>query len=216
LKGPADDLGPTVRDLGDLAPDLTGLFRDLPPLIRASRTGLPDLENVLREAEPVFQNAHLFLPELNPILSLANFHQATVSTFISGAAADLTGAAKGGDRYQTQVGVIGLRSFDRHRVRPGRERGNAYFTANALNRVLRLGIFESFDCKPDGGGRRDPNDALDVPAPLRNAAKRPPCFVQGPTLYSGRQFNRLPRGVAPLVRPPAPHDGLLPDIPEQR
>ena len=39
LKGPADDLGPTVRDLGDLAPDLEGLFRDLDPLIRAGRTG---------------------------------------------------------------------------------------------------------------------------------------------------------------------------------
>ncbi len=83
LKGPADDLGPTVRDLGDLAPDLAGLFRDLDPLIRASKTGLPDLARFLRGAEPVFESAHVFFPELNPILSLANFHQATVAGFIS-------------------------------------------------------------------------------------------------------------------------------------
>ena len=43
LKGPADDLGPTVRDLGDLAPHAERLFRDLDPLIRVSEGSLPDL-----------------------------------------------------------------------------------------------------------------------------------------------------------------------------
>ncbi len=73
LKGPATDLGPTVRDLGDLAPDLEGLFSELDPLIRASRTGLPDLERFLAAGEPVFESAHAFFPELNPILSLLSF-----------------------------------------------------------------------------------------------------------------------------------------------
>src|SRR5215218_6591707 len=53
LKGPADDLGPTVRDLGDLAPDLERLFRNLGPLIRESRTGVPALTRTLEEAEPL-------------------------------------------------------------------------------------------------------------------------------------------------------------------
>jgi virulence factor Mce-like protein len=217
LRRPADDLGPTVRDLGDLSPHLTGLFRDLPPLIRTSRTGLPDLEKVLRESEPVFENAHLLLPELNPILALLNFHQGTVSTFISGAAADLTGAAGGQDRYQTQVIVIGPRSFDRHMTRPARERGNAYQLPNGQVRAFNLGTYESFDCKPEGGERRDPYDAVEILNPLtKNAAKRPPCFVQPPSAFSGKKFNRLPRGVAPLVRPPRGAEGLLPATPSQR
>jgi len=97
LKGPADDLGPTVRDLGDLSPNLARLFRDLTPLVRAGRKGLPALEGVVREAEPLFEQAHVFLPELNPMLSMFNFYQARVAGFISNAGSDLTGANGGGN-----------------------------------------------------------------------------------------------------------------------
>ena len=108
LKGPADDLGPTVRDLGDLAPDLEGLFRDLDPLIKVGRTAVPDLEKFLRAGEPVFEAAHVFFPELNPILSLANFHQATVAGFISNGGSNITGpqGKPSLGRYQTQIGII--------------------------------------------------------------------------------------------------------------
>jgi hypothetical protein len=212
LKGPADDLGPTVRDLGDLAPDLEGLFRDLSPLIRAGRTGLPDLERFLRGGEPVFDAARMFLPELNPILSLLNFQQATVAGFISGAAPDLTGATgKNGDRYQTQVGVINARSFDRLTRRPLREIGNAYQAPNAQSRGIELfggRVYESFDCRNAGGERRHPIDS--------GPQKSPPCFVQPPSLYSGKQFNLLRRGQAPVVRAPRDREGNAPSDPDRR
>ena len=210
LKGPADDLGPTVRDLGDLAPDLQGLFRDLSPLIRAGRTGLPDLERFLAAGEPVFEAAHVFFPELNPILSLANFHQATIAGFISNAASDLTGATgKNGDRYQTQIGVINARSFDRRTKRPLRENGNAYAAPNATNRGAPLGVHrESFDCRNMGGEQRDPIDS--------GATKRPPCFVQPRSLYDGRRFNKLRKGEAPVRRAPTGTEGNASTDPNQR
>jgi phospholipid/cholesterol/gamma-HCH transport system substrate-binding protein len=210
LKGPADDLGPTVRDLGDLAPDLEGLFRDLSPLIRAGRTGLPDLERFLRGGEPVFEAAHVFFPELNPILSLANFHQATVAGFISNAASDLTGATgKDGDRYQTQIGVINARSFDRRTRRPLRENGNAYAAPNATNRGWPLGVHrESFDCRNMGGERKDPIDS--------GTDKRPPCFVQPPSLFNGKRFNKLRKGEAPVRRAPTDLEGNAPTDPNRR
>ena len=219
LKGPADDLGPTVRDLGDLAPDLEGLFRDLDPLIKAGRTGIPDLEKFLRAGEPVFEAAHVFFPELNPILSLANFHQATVAGFISNGGYDLTGAQgkDGSSRYQTQIGVINARSFDRFTRRPSRERGNAYLAPNALNRVPSLGTFESFDCKPAGGELKNPDDNLDEPNPLLKASgKRAPCFVQPPSLYSGKRFNKPEKGKAPNVPAPQGAAGNAPADPDQR
>jgi phospholipid/cholesterol/gamma-HCH transport system substrate-binding protein len=209
LKGPADDLGPTVRDLGDLAPDLEGLFRDLSPLVRAGRTGLPALERFLRGGEPVFEAAHVFFPELNPILSLANYYQVTVAGFISNGSSDLTGATgKDGDRYQTQIGVINARSFDRRTRRPPRERGNAYLAPNALNRVPSLGAFESFDCRPAGGERRD---AIDT-----GPEKQPPCFVQPPSLYKGKRFNKPEKGEAPNVPAPQGQAGNAPANPDQR
>ena len=209
LKGPADDLGPTVRDLGDLAPDLGGLFRDLSPLIRAGRTGLPDLERFLAAGEPVFEAAHVFFPELNPILSLANFQQATIAGFISNGASDLTGAqGKNGDRYQTQIGVINARSFDRRTKRPPRERGNAYLAPNALNRVPSLGTFESFDCRPSGGEQKNPIDS--------GPTKAPPCFVQPPSLYSGKRYNKPGKGQAPNVPAPQGQSGNASADPNQR
>ena len=208
LKGPADDLGPTVRDLGDLAPDLEGLFRDLDPLIRVGRTAAPDLEKFLRAGEPVFESAHVFLPELNPILSLINFHQATLAGFISNGGSDLSGPRGKPEigAYQTQIGIINARSFDRLTKRPSRERGNSYIAPNALNRVRPLGTFESFDCRPSGGEQKDPDDS---------APKSPPCFVAPPSLYSGKRFNKLEKGKAPNVPAPQEFDGNAPANPNR-
>jgi virulence factor Mce-like protein len=206
LKAPADDLGPTVRDLGDLAPHLTKLFRDLPPLIRASRTGVPDLERVLDEAEPLLEAAHVFFPELNPILSYFNFHQETIVGFLQNGGADLSGDF-GGQRYQTQVGIIDSRSFRRNTTVPDWARGNAYMAPNALQRGIALGIVESFSCDSGGGERVEPVDT----APP-GGARQPPCFVQPPSLYNGRQFAFPQRGRAPLRRKPGFRSGNRPAV----
>ena len=212
LKPSADNLGPTVRDLGDLAPDLEGLFRDLDPLIRAGRNGLPDLGRTLSAAEPLFEAAHVFLPELNPILSELNFHQVTVASFISNAAADLVGDF-GGQRYQTQVAIIEPKSFlgfPEHE-RPPNENGNAYVLPNGERRGRALGVYqESFDCKPAGGERKNPVDAL-LPTD-----KRPPCFVAPKQLYNNRQFILPQRGDARVVGPPRDVEGNAPADPDRR
>ena len=212
LKPAADDLGPTMRDLGDLAPDLEGLFRDLPPLIRSARRGLPDLERFLAGADPLLEAAHVFLPELNPILAELNYHQVTVAGFISNAAADLIGDF-GGQRYQTQVGIIEPKSFvgfpERHR--PKNERGNAYVLPNGELRGRALGVYqESFDCKPAGGERKDP---VDGPLPTD---KQAPCFVSPPQLFTLKKFPRPGKGEAPLVPAPRDREGLTPADPNRR
>jgi phospholipid/cholesterol/gamma-HCH transport system substrate-binding protein len=191
LKAPADDLGPTVRDLGDLAPHLTKLFRDLPPLIRAADSGVPDLERVLEGLEPVVEAAHVFFPELNPILSYLNFHQATVAGFITNGGPDISGD-HGGERYQTQVGIIDGHSFQRNMTIPSWARGNAYMAPNALQRGIALGAIEAFDCDAVGGEKPEP---LDEPPP--GSDPEPPCFEQPPSLYNGKQFVRPQRGRAP-------------------
>ncbi len=210
LKPSADDLGPTVRDLGDLAPDLEGFFRDLTPLIKASRKGLPDLTRVVNGAEPLFESAHVFLPELNPILSLLNFHQATVAGFVANASADLN-SKPGGQRVQSQLGIVDPNtSLTRYFKRPKWERGNAYLEPNALRRALDLGTYESFDCRPEGGTLRNPVDAGQLPDP---DARRPPCFVAPPSLYSGKKFNFQRKGVAPNKSAPQGAAGNSPATP---
>jgi len=217
LKGPATDLGPTVRDLGDLAPDLEGLFRDLDPLISASRTGLPDLERFLAAGEPVFEQAHAFFPELNPILSLLAFEQVRVAGFISNGGSNLSGNFGTGNRVQAQIGMINNNSFRREVVRPKRERGNAYPAPNHIARLLALGAFETFDCRPSGGEQPNPDDQLNNPDPLtKNEEKSPPCFVAPPSLFDGKQFIKLPRGKTPNVDPPEGLEGNSPANPNRR
>jgi phospholipid/cholesterol/gamma-HCH transport system substrate-binding protein len=209
LKGPADDLGPTVRDLGDLAPDLERLFRDLDPLVRAGRSGVPALERTLREAEPLTEALHTFFPELNPILSYFNYHQQTIASFISNAAADLAADYGTGQRGQTQIGIINGRSFEgfpHGEAPPEWVRGNAYMAPNALDRSLTLGSVESFACP--GGERRDPEDAT-KPGQV-DGDKRAPCFVQPPSLYDGKRFTIPLTGEAPLRRPPRDNEGAPP------
>jgi phospholipid/cholesterol/gamma-HCH transport system substrate-binding protein len=222
LKKPADDLGPTVRDLGDLAPHLTRLFRDLGPLTKASEKGVPALERVLNGASPLLSAAHVFFPELNPILSYFNFRQATIAGFINNAGPDLSAFWGGRARGQEQVGLIDARSFDPHYTQPcpsgvpasncGRpeyDRGNAYMAPNALQRALALGIYESFDCNPTGGTRVNP---VDTAGPPGGTPKQPPCFVEPKSLYDNRKFNHLPKGVAPKIDGPRGREGRTPAV----
>jgi phospholipid/cholesterol/gamma-HCH transport system substrate-binding protein len=204
LKGPADDLGPTVRDLGDLAPHAERVFRDLDPLIRSSATGLPATQRILKGAEPLFEAAHVFFPELNPILSYFNFRQATIAGFLTNAGPDLSGKASG-RRQQTQIGIIDNKSFQKFMTRPYWERGNSYLEPNALQRGIALGGIESFDCQAAGGPKPDP---VDFPPPGQD--KQPPCFVAPPSLYDGKQFTLLPRGKAPKVDAPRFREGRTP------
>src|SRR3954451_3127550 len=207
LKKPADDLGPTVRDLGDLAPDLTRLFRDLGPLTKASEKGVPALERVLKGASPLLDAAHVFFPELNPILSYFNFRQATIAGFFNNAGPDLSAFWGGSSRGQEQVGLIDARSFDPHYTppcpggvpatncgRPEYERGNAYMAPNALQRGGALGILESFDCNNVPGGKQlNPID--EAPAiPGSGRPKQPACLVEPPSLYDGKKYNRIQKG----------------------
>jgi phospholipid/cholesterol/gamma-HCH transport system substrate-binding protein len=209
LKGPADDLGPTVRDLGDLAPDLENLFRDLGPLIRTARTGVPALESTLREAEPLTEALHTFFPELNPILSYFNFHQTTIAAFITNAGADLAADYGTGQRGQAQIGIIEGRSFEPYKFGeepPDWVRGNAYLHPNSLMRALKLGGVESFRCP--GGELRDPEDALK--AGQSHEDKRAPCFELPPSLYDGKIFAYPRKGVAPLRANPRGVEGNPP------
>ena len=193
-------LRPTVHDLGALAPDLERLFRDLGPLITESRTTLPQAARILRGLEPVLEALHVYLPELNPILSYLNFQQQQVSDFIMNGAgslnASLPGLAGEGPRhYLRQYSAINARGIGFHQTRPNYERALSYPAPNYQKRSRMFGITESFDCKPAGGEKPDPEEGL------------PPCFVQPPSLYDLRFFPRHLRGRAPLKPPPPGNEG---------
>jgi phospholipid/cholesterol/gamma-HCH transport system substrate-binding protein len=206
LQPVARDLKPTLRDVGRFAPHLKGLFRNLDPLIRESRRNLPPSARFLRGAEPVLESLHVYLPELNPILSFLNYQQEQVADFIHTGSGTLNATlpprpGEGPRHYLRGFTSINARSLGLQRTRPEYERGNAYPSANYLKRARPLGIPESWDCKPSGGEKRQPENNL------------PPCYVQPPQLFDDKQFPRLQRGGAPLRPPPRGIEGNKPPTP---
>ena len=211
LKAPADDLGPTVRDLGDLAPDLERLFGDLGPLMRASRTGVPALERTLREAEPLAEALHTFFPELNPILSYLNFHQQTIAGFFTNGGADLAADYGTGQRGQTQIGIVSdSRNFQAYKwgeAPPDWARGNAYLAAERAT-TARCRSAASRASTVPGRRAQDPEDA--VKPGQDHDDKRPPASRSPPSLYDGKLFSHPRKGFAPLREAPRNNAGSVP------
>jgi len=213
LKAPARDLGPTLRSLGALSPDLERLFHRLNPFIDTAEVGLPQASRVLRGAEPVLEAVHTFMPELNPILSYLQFSRVQLGEFLTIGGTALAGNGAGGYRrssgvehYLPQVAIIEPRSFKRNTSRPPYERANAYLAPNAYNRASPLGVIESFDCKAAGGEHRDAVES-------GPGGPAPPCFVQPGSLYNGQRYPRPRRGRAPLVPAPTGTQGTQPASP---
>jgi phospholipid/cholesterol/gamma-HCH transport system substrate-binding protein len=200
LKPVADNLGPTVRDLGALAPDLERFFVKLPPVIRSSKTDLPQAARFLRGARPVLGALHVFLPQLNPIISYLNFDQDRVAHFLGTGAAGFhfnvahpPGGVPGW--ALAQFAVTNGESIMLRQQRPANERANAYIAPNGYNRAAPLGIVaESFDCKPSGGEVKNASDdGFNAIAP---------CFVQPQSLYDNHYFPHLLPGKVRLKPSP--------------
>jgi hypothetical protein len=116
------------------------------------------------------------------------------------------------------TGAINEKSLSFQQQRPNYERGNSYVAPNNYRRAVKFGIPESFDCLPDhpNGNGTTPGsvgrrDAVDTPAgPSGPAVELAPCFVQPPFLWDGKQYPRLERGKAPLVKAPFGFEGKTP------
>ena len=202
LKPAADNLGPTVHDLGALAPDLTNLFIHLKPVIRTAPKTLPDAARFLRGARPVLDALHVFLPELNPILSFANYDQQIVAHFQSIAAFALNYRIGGQPNTHAlpQFGIINEKSLSLNQEVPKWLRANSYVAPNNYDRALGLGVIESFSCKNTGrpglGTQRNPIDKSD------SDDEYPPCFTQPKFLYDNNYYPNVNRGKIPKITPP--------------
>jgi phospholipid/cholesterol/gamma-HCH transport system substrate-binding protein len=196
LKPVADKLGPTVRDLGLLAPDLKNLFEDLRPLIRVADTDLPQAERFLRGAIPLFRALHVFLPELNPIIGFANYQQRILGNFLV--------AGAGATHYQlpsrergeppklllAQLGLINSRSVAVQTTTPAFERARSYLLPNGYARGTQIGApSEAFDCGHTGEG-----EITDGRPQGQRAGPAPPCILSPVDLWSNTSYPLLSRG----------------------
>ncbi len=183
----AAQLGPTLRAVRTLSPDLRRLFANLDPLITVSQTGLPAIRDVLRGASPLLNQLAPFLGELNPILDWLGLHQQLTSDFITngaaGIAAKTTSVGGGGTgHYLRQYSPIGAETLGIYPNRDANNRGNTYppplWLANPQN--LQKGNFPSWDCKNTSTGGPVPAKPGPI-GPIGGVGSQQACWV-APTL----------------------------------
>ncbi|HWC85167.1 MAG TPA: MlaD family protein [Solirubrobacteraceae bacterium] len=173
----AADLGPTLRSVRILSPDLRSLFVNLGPLITASKTGLPALAQVLDGATPLLGSLGPFLEQLNPILNWLSLHQQLISDFFSiggGALAGKTTSFSGGTgHYLPQYTAVGPQSLAIYPTRLPTNRGNTYPppVGGQGAALAQHGIPASWDCNNTGA----PGDGSVPPG-----GSNTPCWVAPP------------------------------------
>lgn len=189
LRPAIDDLGPTLRSVHDLAPDLEALFVRLRPLIDISRTSLPATRDVLDGLRPMLGALGPWLEELNPILAWVGMNQTTLSDLFANLGSSTAARTKSGDpravgHYLRQIGPIGTESVAFYPTRLPSNRGNAYFNPLSLisPELARTGIQASFDCDNAGGEKPEPGGVPPAPA----------CRTQKPIDHRGT-LSRFPR-----------------------
>jgi ABC-type transporter Mla subunit MlaD len=196
----ARDLSPTLRSVRELSPHLRNLFVDLGPLERASQTGLPALRKFLGGLTPVLNSLDPFLANFNPVIRYLEFQKATITDFLVGPAAALSGSYEpvAGDpaprRGLRQLSYTSAESLGIYPTRLSTNRGNGYLEPGVLNGYssAKNGIFPNFDCKNTdyGPSGHDPDEqeirtGQSVPGinngdpPGTSPSQFAPCFIAG-------------------------------------
>jgi phospholipid/cholesterol/gamma-HCH transport system substrate-binding protein len=183
----AQQLGPTLKAVNQLSPDLRHLFVQLGPLVTAANRGLPATEAVLKGLNPngLLDQLGPFLEQLNPILVWLGGHQQLISDFISDGGASFfartsTFGGNGTGHYLRQFGPAGPESVSLAPNRSADNRGNDYPaplwlpSGNYAQKDFQYGNLPAWDCKNVGKGT-GPDQA--TPGSAGPPATQP-CWVQ--------------------------------------
>jgi len=184
----AQQLGPTLKAVNQLSPNLRHLFVQLGPLVTASNKGLPATEAVLKGLNPngVLDQLGPFLEELNPVLVWLSGHQQLISDFISDGgpgffARTSTFGGNGTGHYLRQFGPSGPETLSFSPTRDKNNRGNDYPaplwlpSGNYAGPDFAFGNLPAWDCKNTGAQGDGSTASSSGPPPSQS------CWVQ-PTL----------------------------------
>jgi virulence factor Mce-like protein len=185
----AQQLGPTLNALRELAPNLRQLFVNLGPLITVSQRGLPATQRVLQGLGPnkLLDSLGPFVQQLNPILGWLSEHQQLVSDFITAGGASLfprttTFGTNGTGHYLRQFGPTGNETLSLQPTRDPNNRGNTYpmplWLPPGNPGAFTKGNLPAWDCRNTGAGGSGATtgSAKQTGQPVAEQ----PCWVQPP------------------------------------
>ncbi len=151
----AKQLSPTLIALGDLAPQLEGLFKGLRPVIRNSRTAFPAFQKFFRkDFPPLLRSLDPFLRNLNPLIDEIRLYRHEMTALLGNAAAASNAASQTGDgsravRYLRTMTTLAPETVATYPQRLLSNRNNPYPHPGATQ--LEQGL-ESYSTSQCSGG----------------------------------------------------------------
>jgi phospholipid/cholesterol/gamma-HCH transport system substrate-binding protein len=189
LRPAAENLGPALRAVGELSPDLRRLFLNYGPLIDAQKRSLPATRELLVGLRPLLGELGPWLGQVNPILEWIGVNSHTLTDMfanlgVATAAKTNSGDLESSGHYLRQFGPTGAETAAMHPNRLSSNRGNAYINPLALTgpELAASKIIGSFDCVNAGGEKKAGEG---TPA-------QPACREQKPLAFQGRLQPRFP------------------------
>ena len=183
-----DDLGPTLRAVGDFGPDLRRLFVNLDPLIESSKRSLPALREIFAGLEPTLAALGPWLQEVNPILEWIGEHQHTLTDMfanlgVATAATTPSGDPRATGHYLRQFGTSGAETVAVHQRRLSSNRGNAYLNPlSATGRAIaETAILPNWDCRNTNVSVNQGEKSADT-----GSGGTPACRIQSPYAFKGQ------------------------------
>lgn len=151
----AEEAGPTLEALADVAPNLNALFTDLGPLLDASEDGLPATQRFLGELAPFLGTFDPALKQLNPLLQFLAAYRADLRAFFANTAAATEGFDREGGKIVNYFTVspvpLNPEGLAAYPSRIASSRSNPYPFPESFRRLAQgMGIYGTQQCgKPD-------------------------------------------------------------------
>lgn len=221
----AQEAGPTLEALADVAPSLNALFTDLEPLLDASEDGLPATRRFLGELAPLLGTFDPALKQLNPLLQFLAAYRADLRAFFANTAAATEGFDREGGRpvhYFTVSPVpLNPEGLAAYPSRIASSRSNPYPFPESFRKLAQgMGIYGTQQCgKPDPVLTDDPGvlnelapdgqvllDTIRATAFPPGGVPAPPCVGQPKFTGSGSatDFPQVPPASSGAEVPKAP------------
>ncbi len=160
LQPVTQELGPTMRALEALAPELSSFFENLDPAITASEKGFPAINSFFEDAKPFFSGLDPSLAQLNPLFQFLGAYPEAITSaaanfvIASQAQSEIGGVQRKYVRTMQPFQPMGLAPYP---ARVKSNRFNPYPFPRSFDKVAGANM-PVFGTQPCGGGIVAPLD----------------------------------------------------------
>jgi phospholipid/cholesterol/gamma-HCH transport system substrate-binding protein len=191
LRPAAVQLGPALKSVAVLAPELRDLVINVAPLTAASKTGVPALEQFLTNSVPWLKSLSPYLGNLVPVVEYINTYRREIAAFFANSTTTTQATALNINQthllhYLRISNPVNPEVLTNYQKRLSSNRANPYMAPGGYTNLLHgLFAFGSYLCTPNPLPTIGPTIPANLMSILRDVyftsdPSGPPCKAQAP------------------------------------